>query len=195
MRKDSEALKDITENAEEIILDIFCRNRDSFFTTWQSQGLMPEDDRGYLVWKCVGPDGRGVLGCPYEVGKSFKTKEGYSPGMATAGPWGAVKEYGSWMPYVLAIRVPAPIPLLGKDGVVYADEGVPVAKYRITQLDDEGFGPLLGEGEDEMALLTGVRTMKDPNPDKSTSTSRFCIFCNESIDSNGGHGCDPFGYN
>lgn len=131
---------------------------------WQRQGLMLDNDQGSLMWKCVKEDGTGVLGYPYQVGTPFLTNDG----MATVGPWGAVKEYGSDDLYVLALRVTKSGVVMRKGkarkGVMYALEGVPVAQYRITKKTEEGFTPLLMSGSDEMALLTEIPTERDPRP-------------------------------
>jgi hypothetical protein len=116
---------------------------------------------------------RGMLGFPYALDTPFETVNG----MSTVGPWGAVKEYGQENLYVLALRATDWEPIPHRKGVFYAYKGVPVAQYRITGKDDEGFTPLLMAGTDEMALLTGFPTKGDEGRDMLYSDCGDCGRC------------------
>ena len=124
---------------------------------WREDGLLGEDARGLLVWKAVNKGMEGMLGFEYALDTPFK-----NGGMAAVGPWGAVKEYGQQDSYLLAIRATkcGPVEMEWRPGVWYVLEGTPVAQYLITEMDRDGFVPVLLAGTDEMEILTGFPSKK-----------------------------------
>lgn len=135
-------------------------------TRWQAKGLMPEVEPGkVLVWKYVKhpdpskEDGsparyRGALNAPYDVNQPYC----YAGSMACAGPIGAGRSYIKADKPGMVMAILADINLLFgarhfTEGAFYALQGVPVACYDATRVNEEEFDFQLIEGRDAFAWL------------------------------------------
>jgi hypothetical protein len=136
-------------------VDSMSCNRDAEVARWQVDGLMPESSKGALVWKVLTKDMCGMLQFQYQFQQEFQCPDA----MACAGPWGAVKEYGMEGMYLAAVRAQV-LPVHARPGVFYTPRGTVTALYTISELDSEGFLPVLVDGPDEMQEITGIPSKK-----------------------------------
>lgn len=168
---------------------------------WQREGLLKHfylrgsRGGGFLLWKHVRhlesnpPIYRGNLGYPYSIGEQFKTGRRVGigrAGMATAGPFGALRDWQLAKPgphmiifddtidamrYVMSV-LPKPDPPKifngpyvmaiwctriahhPRDGVFYCLEGVPIAAYRATKLNEDEWRLDLDAGDDILRTST-----------------------------------------
>ena len=175
---------------------------------WQDQGLLPVSDKGeVLLWKHVKvyeaclPEGVlaseatliGNLGRPYQLSIEFGTEAVESlwggttiepsPPMATAGPWGCLKDWRLDIqdPFFIAIscsKIEVRHNYAAEDGVFHVLKGRPIALYRAMNIDCEAgeFDPILLAGEcDPLSDLDGIGRVADTRS-SSPVVKTICSF-------------------